>query len=443
MTTLSLVFAELRFRLLNVVLALLAVAAAAALFVAGPTLLGGYARDTHDRLETLKQQNDAQLADLKQKSDAELAALNKDTIRIMRDIGVNLRILHKDTKMEGLYTDYVAPTFPEAYVEQLAKSKSVETIVHLVATLQQKMKWNGRTILLAGIHPRLTDAQVDEGKSHMMPSVEPGMVLVGSELGQDLKPGDVIEVEGHKLTVKKVQPESGTEADITLMTNLADAQEILDSAGEINMITALSCKCKGDRISVIRRELEQELPDTKIVEISNLATAREMQRDLVSKKMKEQQALLAAKAKEQQELLESNRNKAEATIASLVGFSTPLVVLVSAVFVGLLTWLNVRERRPEIGLLRALGKGTASIAGLFLGKAVLLGLLGGTLGALLGYAAAILIGASMQVPTELFQADPLVLTCTILGAPLIAALASYLPTLVAVSQDPAVVLMDN
>jgi putative ABC transport system permease protein len=112
------------------------------------------------------------------------------------------------------------------------------------------------------------------------------------------------------------------------------------------------------------------------------------------------------------------------------------------VFVGLLAWLNVRERRPEIGLLRALGKGTAGIAGLFLGKAALLGLLGGALGAAVGFAAALVAGASMEIPAPLLTAQPLILAATILGAPLVAALASYPPTLVAVSQDPSVVLMD-
>jgi hypothetical protein len=442
MTILSLVFAELRFRLLNVVLAVLAVATAAALFVAGPTLLGGYARDTHNRLETLQQQNDAKLVELMSKSDAELAELDKQTVRIMRDIGVNLKIIHKDTKMDGLYAEFVVPQFPQSYVDQLAESTTVETIAHLVATLQEKRKWNGRTILLTGIHTVLTNSQLAEGKGHMTPKVDPGTVLVGSELGQGLNPGDVIDVDGHKLTVKKVQPESGTEADITLMTNLADAQQIMNAEGKITMIMAQSCKCHGDRISTIRRQLEQELPDTKVVEVSNLATAREMQRDLVAKKAEQQSTLLKEKSDEQRELLASSRSRAEATIASLVGFSTPLVVLASAVFVGLLTWLNVRERRPEIGLLRALGKGTAAIAGLFLGKAVLLGLLGGMLGAAIGYAAALLIGGSMQIPASLFQADPLIVLGTLLGAPLIAALASYLPTLVAVSQDPAVVLMD-
>ena len=96
-------------------------------------------------------------------------------------------------------------------------------------------------------------------------------------------------------------------------------------------------------------------------------------------------------------------------------------MLASAVVIGLLTWLNVRERRPEIGLLRALGKGTASIAGLFLVKAAMLGLMGGLVGCGLGYAVALAVGQSMEISQQWFQPNLILLAITIAGAPLIAA----------------------
>ena len=67
-------------------------------------------------------------------------------------------------------------------------------------------------------------------------------------------------------------------------------------------------------------------------------------------------------------------------MSSLTTVTTPLVVLVCAAWVGLLAWSNVRERRSEIGLLRALGKGSGKIASLFFGRAALLGLIGGCVG---------------------------------------------------------------
>jgi putative ABC transport system permease protein len=444
MNIFSLVFAEIRYRMLNVLMGLLAIAAAAALFVAGPTLMSGYAQDTKEQLALMQQKTDKELALMQQKTDKELKEMDKRTKRIMRDMGINLRIVHKDTDMGGLYTDFVAPDFPEHYMDDLAHAESVETIVHLVAKLQEKIKWNGRNVFLVGIRTRLTDAQIEEGKSHLVSfNCEPGRVYLGSELGAGTKPGDKVEVLGTEFVVQRVMPEYGTEADATIMMNLADAQKLLDREGRVNEIQALTCKCKGDRISAVRAELEGVLPDTKVVEINNMATAREMQRELVVEKSKEQKAILKENRDRTQSTLKENRDRTESTLATLVGVTTPLAVLFSALLVALLTWLNVRERRPEIGVLRALGKGTTSIAGLFLGKAALLGLVGGIVGCGIGFGVALLVGNAMAIPRDFFQANPVILAVTILGAPLIAALAAYLPTLIAVNQDPAVVLMDH
>ena len=50
---LRLILAETRFRILNFVLSLLAITIAASLFIAGPTIISGYARDTREKLEHL------------------------------------------------------------------------------------------------------------------------------------------------------------------------------------------------------------------------------------------------------------------------------------------------------------------------------------------------------------------------------------------------------
>ena len=49
----------------------------------------------------------------------------------------------------------------------------------------------------------------------------------------------------------------------------------------------------------------------------------------------------------------------------------------------------------------------------------------------------------MSIAADLFRVNPWLLVLTLVGAPLVAVIASYGPTLVAISQDPAVVLMDN
>ncbi len=108
-----------------------------------------------------------------------------------------------------------------------------------------------------------------------------------------------------------------------------------------------------------------------------------------------------------------------------------------------MTWLNVRERRAEIGVLRALGKGAGRVAALFLGKALLTGVVGGIAGCAIGYGLGPMIGTrAMGIGPELFQTNQGLLIATLIGAPVVTMMASYLPTLLAIREDPAVVLMD-
>ena len=174
MNVARLVLAEIVGRPLNFALSVLVVIVACVLFIAGPTLLNGYAADTRRQLESLQQGTDAELEKMQIETNRQLAEMDAKTKRIMRDLGVNLRIVHRDTKMGNLYTDFVAIDFPEDYVQTLASAPQLETIVHLIATLQQRIKWNGRTALLVGMLPVLTSSQKNAEKQHMAQPVEPG-----------------------------------------------------------------------------------------------------------------------------------------------------------------------------------------------------------------------------------------------------------------------------
>jgi putative ABC transport system permease protein len=119
-------------------------------------------------------------------------------------------------------------------------------------------------------------------------------------------------------------------------------------------------------------------------------------------------------------------------------FAVPLVLGVGAVWLALLTWLNVRERRTEIGLWRALGYGSNRISGLFLGKAMVLGLIAALVGYGLGTWLALSAGAEMfQVTANSLQAEPALLGWAVVLTPLFAAAVSLFPTLQALARDPA------
>ena len=482
----QLVLAEILGRPLNFLLSLLIVIVAAILFIVGPTIIDGHAAQTRRQLAALQasteQQLAAQQADadatlsaMQQETDRQLAELDKATIRIMRDMGVNLRIVHRDTVFGDLYTDFVAVDFPEEYVHTLATAPQIETIVHLIATLQEKIKWNERSALLVGMFPVLTASQKNAEMQHMAEPVQPGTVVVGYELAAGLKnsplvtsdvngngaldPGDELEILGRTFRVAEVRPEAGGLEDIQLVLDLHDAQQLVAKPGRIHQIMALNCKCKGNRLSVIRQELEQVLPDTKVTEHRSRAEAREMQRDLVAQSRQQQidlvkagrdqqMSIVKARGDEQLATVKANRERGEKTLTGMVAILLPLEVCVAAVVVGLMTWLNVRERRAEIGLLRALGKRTGQIALLLLSRSVVVGVFGGVLACLICALGAALVAASPGQFANLLETAQLapstsLLLLTILGAPIVTALASYLPMLSAVSQDPARILMET
>src|SRR5205085_1385632 len=134
------------------------------------------------------------------------------------------------------------------------------------------------------------------------------------------------------------------------------------------------------------------------------------------------------------------RNQREALAALLV----PSVLVGCAVWIGLLALANVRERGGEIGIFRALGLSSRQILCLFLGKALLTGLAGALLGYFAGAVSASLGHEALTRAEALqFFADPRLLLPVLLGAPLLAGLASSLPAPLATQQDPAVRLREG
>lgn len=469
MNIFRILLAEISFRKLNFILSLSAVMVAVALFVAGPMVVEGYQYETQQKVahwQKLVDESEAGVNEIREgmkkveeSTEAQLAELSDTTRKVTLGLGFNLLIVHRDTNMADFWAaDYAAIDMPEEYVDRLAGNQNLTMVTHIVATLQEKTEWEHRKVLLVGYAPEATQSHMRK-KAPLGYIVEPGTVFLGYELGAGREVGETIEIPVRgsdtpkTFKIARVLPEQGSKDDISIIMHLTDAQAVLDKKGRINQILALNCHCAEADRHKIRSQLEEALPEARVTEFLTKFLARAEQRDAVEassvqvlgemqKNLEERERILAQRKATVAEMTES-RQQLEKLLRTLSDVITPLVVFAAAVWVGLLALSNVRERRTEIGVLRALGKGTSTIVTLFLGKAVLLGLAGGLIGFGFGTLLGTALGESaLGLGGDLFTPRWDVFLYTLIGAPLLAALASYLPTLAAVIEDPAVVLRE-
>lgn len=379
MSPLSLMLREIRLRWLNFALAFVALAAATTLVVA----LTGIGR-----------------------------AANNETRRLMRDLGFNLLILPGPGDLAAYWgSDDIKSHMPDTYVHKLATTRGIGAD-HYVATLQGKLPWRGLEVLVTGVLPE-RNAVDAPGKEPMGYHVARGKCYVGFAIAQalKLKEGDRIEVEGVPLKVERCMVEDGSKEDVRLYTHLTDAQTILHRPNEINVIQALGCLCAGGAIEVLRGRIAKVLPDTYVTEMRNIATARTETRHMVE------------------------RN---------VEFIVAVVTGACALWIALLAWLNVRERRQEIGILRALGFDSGRLGMLFLSRAALVGLLGALVGFVVGTWLSTHYGPQIfHITLAKVKPEPDLLPRVLIASMAISMLASLLPTMAAVTQDPAVTLTEE
>jgi ABC-type lipoprotein release transport system permease subunit len=270
----------------------------------------------------------------------------------------------------------------------------------------------------------------------LLEPVTPGTMILGHELGRNLalSAGDKTRFMGREFTVAKVNPPRGSKDDITMWISLAEAQELLGKPGLINGILALDCTCDTvDRLGRIRPEIARILPDTQLVEYASQALARAEAR---------QRAATEARASIQRE--RDGRSRLRAEREALAAVLVPVVMIASGVWIGLLALANVRDRRTEIGILRALGLRSSQLLLIFLGKAIVMGLVGAVLGYVAGRGIGMLWREAPGAPLiHSAYLDLRLLLLVLAAAPLWAALASWLPAMSAAQQDPAVVLREE
>ncbi len=447
----QLVRREIRHRCGNFLLGVLAVAVAVGLLVAAELQL------RRDRITTdaILSEKQAELEQAIAVHEAEVQKAGKelqDAIRKqMVKLGFNVLILPEQQELSELHLQgTLSETMPESYVSKLAES-SIVTVNHLLPTVTKRLHWPEKDldVILVGtrgevpiLHRKL--------KKPILDAVAPGEMVVGYSVHKKLglQQGDKVLFQGREFTVSKLHPERGSMDDVTIWIDLATAQEMLGLQNLVHAILALECECAGDRISQIRQEIQNILPGTQVIERHSKALARAEARAQAKKtaELTLTQAKQEGQAALQRE--QDSREDLEQRHQALAAAVVPTVIAAAVIWIGLLTLLNVRQRRQEIGILRAMGVSSSQVLALFLSRAVLLGLVGGLLGLLLAGGADRLLSSQVSLPAELFAWPALLedrgVFLTVVLAPLLApflsCLASWLPALAASREDPALVL---
>ena len=340
----------------------------------------------------------------------------RETRRVTRDMGFNLRLIPAKTDLTQFYRDgFSRHAMDVSMLDRLATQLTNNvSFNHLVGSLRREYTINSQDVLLVGLSE--TYVAPGQGKKPMGFVIKKGTIHIGSQVAlvQKKKKGEKMHIGVREFTVANDTIETGTPDDITIFARLDDVQSVLGLAGKINEIEAIDCLCltaDQDPLAILRKEIGGILPEVQVVQKRTLADARAKQRQ---------------------------------TREKVNGVVLPSVLLASAVWIALLAVFNVRDRRQEIGILRALGKGGGRIAGLFLGKAVMVGLVAALIGAALGTWVVLEFGPSLfPVTKKAIHANWPLAAQLIVATPLFAALASFIPAMLAVSHDPAETLRED
>jgi len=448
LTLTGLIFREIRFRKWSFLLATLAVAAASAMIFGAEALLRVEQTMTERFLKQIQTETESSIQAHQERVAAAGAQLQDTVRKQMLTLGFNILILPKDVDLAKLHLDAtVTETMPYSYAEKLANSNII-TVNHLLPSVTKRVHWpeqdldivlNGTRGEIPIMHRAL--------KQPMLDAVAPGQVVIGAAIQEKLKLelGQKVTLMGHEFSISKIQPQRGSVDDMSVWVDLTKAQEMLGMQNLIHAILALECECTGDRISEIRREIADILPGTQVIERYSQALTRAEARTESKRAAEESLAIAKADGKDTLERVIMERTTLLEKQQNLNNILEPTVIVLTCFIVAALAFHNFRQRKSEIGLMRAIGLGSMSILGAFLGKAMIVGIFGGMLGMAIGIAIIEVRVLNMSPSISLTDTwSSASLTWTALWIPilmvLLTVLASWLAAYNAIRQDAAIVL---
>lgn len=341
-------------------------------------------------------------------------ATQKETIRLTRDMGFNVRIIPGESDINQFWLDgYSNLSMSQNVVDKLVNQKSVN-YAHLTATLHKRVQWRDKNAVLTGLSSKEREPS-GAIKSKMIFAIEKNKVYLGYEIANqfNIKKGDVISILDKDFEVSKTLSESGSEDDVRIYFDLETLQNLIHMEGRVNEVMAINCMCStkdGDPLGALRAELAKIAPEAKVIMKSSVADAREKQRKMTDKYF----AILF-----------------------------PIILILCALWLGSVTMTNVKERAAEIGIMRAIGFSTWKISTQFFLRAFIIGIIGAFLGFVAGTLLSYQIGPQIfNVAQTFIKPNYDLLFWALFMGPLFASLTSLLPVLWAINKESAELLKE-
>ena len=407
---------EMALRPMGWVLGIIALAAASGCIIGSLALLHKHDKQSTHLITTLQQRAEKRMDDL-----------SREARIFSKNLGFNTLLLPAEQDLGKFWENNRSDVFMSTELsERLAKTDLV-MLNHLFPILRHRHNWEQikGPVNIVGIENEIYIKNPAKQKA-LQQGVVSGKLVFGYGLAEQVakKAGDSVRLFDRDFTLTRVMENKGNVDDYSILMNLGDLQEALSLPGKMSGLMALSCECAGDGTELIEQELRQQnINGLQVVGFTVRSRVRMHARKVIQETANAEKSDIA-----------ESRNALRVEVTT---FATILISLISAaagLLVFVMTIINARERRSEVGILRALGISRNQVALLFMGKAVITGVAGGILGSLIGGLCLYFLTASCAS----LGGSPFLWVVGVSVA--ISVIASALPSFTAASTSPSTIL---
>ena len=307
-------------------------------------------------------------------------------------------------------------------IKRLPEIQSITKVIISQTTVQFKDESIGASVygIEAGLFDDTVPVEIEAGR--FLQDTDSGVAGVGAEIvdsfDEHIQTQSNIYLAGKKFKVVGTLKPTGNSfapIDSVIFIPFDDAKELFNRSLLENEISAIRLTLKeGSDVD----EFEEELNDVMLA--SHRVTEDEKDFQIISPKFINERFT---------EVLD--------LITLFLGAIASISLIVGGIGISNTMFMNVLERRKEIGTIKAVGATTKQIRDIFIVESSIIGLLGG----ILGLSVAIILGFAMTALLDItFVFDPFVIAGAIVFSIAIGLISGTFPAIEAAKVDPIVAL---